>query len=343
MISGIHLLRGLAAFLVLIYHIYYVSKIYVEYNIQLFEVLYIGVDIFFVVSGFVMFFILHRGLDKVSLSEYRVKFIRDRFFRIVPLYWFFTIAFFLANNLLYGNDNEKSSSLLELVKSLLFIPYGSDGIVSPPVLGVGWTLNYEVLFYLVIFIALLITRHVFSVATMTFVGFILLGLSDNYDSSIYIKYISNPIIIEFILGALIANLYVINRHWLKIATVLLILTPVTLFIVGLEHFSIVSQRALIAGSVSGCLVSIALLASGKSFMNFSIENRFFYFLGSSSYIMYLIHHPILSFLGKIFNYLKITNNIVLFYAVSCVVVYFASYIVEGLYDKHIKPYFYKEA
>ncbi|WP_369440774.1 hypothetical protein [Aeromonas taiwanensis] len=58
--------------------------------------------------------------------------------------------------------------------------------------------------------------------------------------------------------------------------------------------------------------------------------------------MYLIHHPILSFLGKVFNYFKVINNIVLFYAISCIVVYFASYIVEGLYDKHIKPYFYKE-
>ncbi|WP_429075459.1 acyltransferase family protein [Aeromonas veronii] len=340
MISGIHLLRGLAAFLVLIYHIYYVSKIYVDYNVQLFEILYIGVDIFFVVSGFVMFYILHRGLDKVSLSEYRIKFIRDRFFRIVPLYWFFTVVFFLANNLLY--DNEKSFSLLELVKSLLFIPYGSDGTVSPPVLGVGWTLNYEVLFYLVIFIALLTTRHVFSVVTVTFAGFILLGLSDNYDSSVYITYISNPIIIEFILGSLIANLYIMNKRWLKITAVVLILIPATLFVVGLEHFSMVSQRALIAGSFSGCLVSIALLASNKSFMNFLIENRFFYFLGSSSYIMYLIHHPILSFLGKVFNYFKVINNIVLFYAISCIVVYFASYIVEGLYDKHIKPCFYKE-
>ncbi|MFM4648370.1 acyltransferase family protein [Aeromonas bivalvium] len=343
MISGIHLLRGLAAFLVLIYHIYYVSKIYVEYNIRLFEVLYVGVDIFFVVSGFVMFFILHRGLDKVPLSEYRIKFIRDRFFRIVPLYWFFTIVFFLANNLLYNNDNQKTFSLLELVKSLLFIPYGSDGIVSPPVLGVGWTLNYEVLFYLVIFIALLITRHVFSVVAMTFVGFMLLGFFDSYHSSIYITYISNPIIIEFLLGALIANLYIMNKCWLKITAVALILTPATLFFVGLENLSIVSQRALIAGSISGCLVSIALLASSKSFMNFSIENRFFYFLGSSSYIMYLIHHPILSFLGKAFNYFQITNNVILFYAISCVVVYFASYIVEGFYDKHVKPYFYKEA
>jgi peptidoglycan/LPS O-acetylase OafA/YrhL len=343
MISGIHLLRGFAAFLVLIYHMYYVSKIYVEYNIQLFEVLYIGVDIFFVVSGFVMFFILRRGLDKVSLSEYRIKFIRDRFFRIVPLYWFFTIAFFLVNNQLYPDDNERNFSLLALVKSLLFIPFGSDGIVSPPVLGVGWTLNYEILFYLVIFISLLITQYVFTAVTLTFGGFILLGLSDSYDSSVYITYISNPIIIEFLLGALIANLYVINRCWLKVAAVVLIIIPIVLYAVGLDHISIVSQRALIAGPISGFLVSIALLASSKSFMNFSIDNRLFYFFGSSSYIMYLIHHPILSFLGKVFNYFNIIYNVVLFFAVSCIIVYLASYIVELFYDRNIKPYFYKDA
>lgn len=277
MISGIHLLRGFAAFLVLIYHIYYVSKIYVEYKIQLFEVLYVGVDIFFVVSGFVMFFILRRGLDKVSLSEYRIKFIRDRFFRIVPLYWLFTIIFFLVNNQLYHDDSEKSFSLLVLIKSLLFIPYGSDGIVSPPVLGVGWTLNYEILFYLVIFISLSVTKHVFTAVTLTFVGFILLGLSDSNHNSIYITYVSNPIIIEFILGAFIANLYVTNRYWLKIAAVVLILAPIALFFIGVEHVSIVSQRVLIAGSISGCIVSLALLASKKSFMNFSVENKFFLF------------------------------------------------------------------
>lgn len=343
MISGIHLLRGFAAFIVLVYHIYYVSKIYVEYNFKLLEVLYVGVDIFFVVSGFVMFFILRRGLEKVSLSEYRVKFIRDRFFRIVPLYWFFTIVFFLANNQLYPGDSEKNVSLLALVKSLFFIPYGSDGIVSPPVLGVGWTLNYEVLFYLVIFISLSVTRHVFTAVTLTFVGFVLLGLSDNHNSSVYITYISNPIIMEFILGAFIANLYVVNRYWLKITAVVLFVIPITLLFFGMEDFSIVSQRALIAGSISGCIVSIALLASNKPYMNFATKNHFFYFLGSSSYIMYLIHHPILSFLGKAFSYFKMFNNLMLFYVMSCIVVYLVTYIVDFFYDKNIKPYFYKEA
>ncbi|MGL6150533.1 MAG: acyltransferase family protein [Aeromonas sobria] len=343
MISGIHLLRGFAAFFVLIYHIYYVSKIYIEYKIKLFEVLYIGVDIFFVVSGFVMFFILRKGLGKVSLSEYRVKFIRDRFFRIVPLYWFFTIAFFLANNQLYPGDNEKNVSLLALVKSLLFIPYGSDGIVSPPVLGVGWTLNYEVLFYLVIFISLSVTKNVFTAVTLTFVGFILLGFSDNYHNSIYITYISNPIIMEFILGAFIANLYVTSRYWLKIATVVLIVASIALLFVGLENFSILSQRALISGSISGCVVSIALLASSNPYMNFATKNHFFYFLGSSSYIMYLIHHPILSFLGKVFGHFKMFNNLILFYVVSCIVVYLVTFVVEFFYNENIKPYFYKGA
>lgn len=343
MISGIHLLRGFAAFLVLIYHIYYVSKLYVEYNIRLFEYLYIGVDIFFVVSGFVMFFILYRGLDKISLSKYRIKFLRDRFFRIVPLYWIFTTAFFLANNQLYPGDNEKNFSLFDLIKSLLFIPYGSDGTVSPPVLGVGWTLNYEILFYLVIFISLFITRYTFTAVTLIFTGFILLGVFGCDDYSIYIRFISNPIIMEFILGALIAKLYIMSRYWLKIVAILLILMPVVLSTVGFEVSSVFGQRALIAGSISGGLVAIALLASHKSFMNFSINNRFFYFLGSSSYIMYLIHHPILSFLGKVFNHFNMINDVVLYYTVSCIVVYLASYIVEVLYDKKIKPCFYKEA
>ena len=98
-------------------------------------------DLFFVISGFVIF----------SLTEHQVigprRFLLDRLARIAPLYWLATLLAFTAVSLglpLYGC----SSDPLLLLKSLLFIPaYSPNGHLWPTLL-LGWTLNYEMFFYL---------------------------------------------------------------------------------------------------------------------------------------------------------------------------------------------------
>lgn len=333
MIGGIHLLRATAAFLVLVYHIYYVSHIYVTNRVELFEFFYVGVDIFFVVSGFVMYYITSNGLARETLARYRCKFFADRFFRIVPLYWFFSICFFVVNNILYPEGSDKFLALDKLVKSLFFIPYGDGQSISPPVLGVGWTLNYEVLFYSVILFSMYMFKQVFfSVIGVLFFLFIMGYLYNDYNT--YALYLSNPIVLEFIIGLLIGYIYVHYRGQMLFATLIFIIVA----IVGwLSDFDLMgAHRLIVMGSFSGALVSIALLANDREILDFAVKNRFFYFLGSSSYIMYLCHHPVVSFLGKIFYRYGWFGNVVSFYIVSFIVVYVVSFGFEFVYNNCVK-------
>jgi exopolysaccharide production protein ExoZ len=105
-----------------------------------------GVDIFFVISGFIM--------ARICDTDTRF-FARRRLIRILPPYWTMTILLFVFGQsfprLLYST----SPHLVQLLKSLFFIPYyREDGLIRP-LLYVGWSLNYEMLFYLLVALGLL--------------------------------------------------------------------------------------------------------------------------------------------------------------------------------------------
>lgn len=102
-----------------------------------------GVDIFFVISGFLMMRTTRNGLEQYW---------RKKIVRIIPFYWFMTIVTSIAIKMMPGLFNSYEVSWIYLVKSLLFIPYVHNGIYQP-VLGLGYTLNYEMLFYLLFYVS----------------------------------------------------------------------------------------------------------------------------------------------------------------------------------------------
>lgn len=102
-----------------------------------------GVDIFFVLSGFVMCYITDSG-------ESGKEFFLRRIARIVPLYWALTLITFVIAWLKPTLFNSTTADLGNLFKSLLFIPYVKENGSISPIIPVGWTLNYEVYFYLLI-------------------------------------------------------------------------------------------------------------------------------------------------------------------------------------------------
>lgn len=110
-----------------------------------------GVKLFFCISGFIMVHTaskLPQGWDSVK------KFWARRIDRIVPLYWIMTTVY-LAKNVLTG----QGYTLEEVVKSYGFIPFvNREGNVQP-ILGLGWSLNYEMFFYFVFGALLLLPRR----------------------------------------------------------------------------------------------------------------------------------------------------------------------------------------
>jgi peptidoglycan/LPS O-acetylase OafA/YrhL len=200
-IVNIQALRGLAVLLVIAVHLLgYEEKFGHGYTILpgWFAIGGSGVDIFFVISGFVMVTITRGKFRKTGSMR---KFIYHRLMRIYPTYWFyslFMLAFFLMQRK-QGDD----SRIVDITASFLLLPQNQW-----PLLVVGWTLVHEVYFYLVF--SLLLAFHerwllplmlLWGVTSVA--GSLLLYPIENPA----LQLITNPLTLEFIAGCLIARLH----------------------------------------------------------------------------------------------------------------------------------------
>jgi len=138
MLIGIHYMRGLAALMVVMFHAISFMVIYRNYTSPIpHYVLATGVDIFFVISGYLMV----KTTEKYSHSKLDWKtFLYKRLARIAPIYWLITIAIALA--VVYKPGlSEKQIDLSFAIKSLLFIPTQLvNSEVQSTIIPVGWTL-----------------------------------------------------------------------------------------------------------------------------------------------------------------------------------------------------------
>jgi len=110
-----------------------------------------GVDIFFIISGFVMVISSRRLVDQAGAW---LIFLRHRIVRIVPLYWLLTTVKVLAVMVLGSVVLRTSLDFNFVAGSYLFLPVTDSAGHFRPVLPVGWTLTYEFLFYLLFAVAL---------------------------------------------------------------------------------------------------------------------------------------------------------------------------------------------
>lgn len=154
MITNIQLLRAFAAFAVVMYHTSFSYRTGIHTEFQ-------GVSIFFVISGFIM--------THISRSDDR-NFFYHRCLRIIPIYFFVTLAVFFAklkvllpyeifHYLIIDGHSGTGLTLTNLVKSLFFIPYKNPSGNWHPINAVGWTLNLEMYFYVIYSVALLISKR----------------------------------------------------------------------------------------------------------------------------------------------------------------------------------------
>jgi exopolysaccharide production protein ExoZ len=205
-IHSIQSLRAIAASLVVLDHtLLELTGLYP--NSRLTNVAYniggAGVYSFFVVSGFVMAFISWHSFGDLQSG---IDFLRRRFIRIVPLYWIGTLAalFFHKVSATHGSED----SWRELAYSLFFIPYrGSDGTWSP-ILPQGWTLNYEIMFYVIFALGLCAPRK-FGLPVV-FAALVTLVLAGDKAPYSVITYLASPIILWFLFGIALA---IIWKHW----------------------------------------------------------------------------------------------------------------------------------
>ncbi|WLI09687.1 acyltransferase [Pseudomonas sp. FP597] len=237
----------------------------------------IGVDIFFVISGFVIFI---ASADK-TLTPWR--FMLMRLARIVPAYWFYTLLMVLLVAAAPSIFPYEHLEWRYVLRSLLFIAGPSEpGEEVYPLLGVGWTLNFEMLFYALFSFALLVREsyRLWVVATLLYLV-CYLGAALGLVSGFY----SNGIVLEFLMGIVIGMMY---RRGLCRARPWLPLLGIVVASMAVYHGADI-PRALEWGVPSAILV-ISCVTLERYFKGL----RFLKVLGDCSYSVYLIHVPVLA-------------------------------------------------
>ena len=270
--TSIQILRGFAALMVVFYHM--PSALGLN-HIDI-PVLNSGVDLFFVISGLVMVL-----STKDGRHDQRT-FLMLRFTRIIPLYWIMTFFMAAAITAFAG----RAVSLEEIIKSLLFIPYldTATGFVQP-VLGVGWTLNLEILFY-TLFAATMTfgaLRQIAAIGALFALAVIARVVLKPADTTVLFFYTS-PILFEFLGGMVLGHLVGRLEHWpasLSISAVVFAVASALVMRLGFDLPRTVAQGIPAMILVAGC---VGLDARFQRFAP-SILSK----LGDASYSLYLTH------------------------------------------------------
>ena len=251
-----------------------------------------GVDLFFVISGFVMV-LTTRG--KHGSPREVGRFAWNRLFRIYPTYWAYyllllPIVFFFPTMI-----NSSMGNQIDLFSSFFLLP--SDTL---PILLVAWTLTLELWFYVVFCVILLLPqRFLVPALGLWFVVLVIVNWSGPIAASPYIAVPSNAMAIEFIFGGITALLF--RKISRPVAAVLALAgLAVIIFFGTTPPQSITAGAGLPRPLIMG--VGFALLLA--AFTAFEHRGsigvlRRFAILGDMSYSVYLGHILVLSAMGRI--------------------------------------------
>ncbi|MGP0039492.1 MAG: acyltransferase family protein [Rhodomicrobium sp.] len=235
-----------------------------------------GVDVFFVISGFIMWV-------TTAGQEFRPQnFLMRRIIRIVPLYWIVTLATSVA---VIWKPNFLSTHHFnsgDLALSMLFLPTNQHGEMQLIILQ-GWTLIFEMLFYIVFAMGLLMRETLrLWVISSVLIGLVLLQpvLHDKF-----MRFLANPILIEFIAGMILAKLWMGNLRLPLYLALTLLIAGLALFIVA--DLALPQLPRVIRWGVPARLVVGGSVFAERARLPVSI--RALKVLGNASYSVYLCH------------------------------------------------------
>ena len=249
-----------------------------------------GVDVFFVISGFVMYY---TSSSHFGAAGYPGHFITRRLIRICPLYWTATLAMLFATLVVPKMIEHRLLSWEQVACSFLFLPFsGPSRDYSFPVVGVGWTLNYEMFFYLCFCLSLTMRRSIglFLLASGFGIGALLRVLLLRHT---YVRFLSewtDPIIIEFLFGVGLGILFERGSRLPWLVGWLVALFGVGLLIAG-QQASILEGRELSRPLILGipALIICAGLALSDNRDASSRARWTLVWLGNISFALYLTH------------------------------------------------------
>ena len=298
---SVQALRGIAVLLVLFFHLTEVRRHYfgMPFSSNFSSFGNAGVDLFFVISGFVVVGVARR--IEGTGARGALEFMYDRAARIYPIYWIYSLVLiipFILNPALV-NSLTRMHGAGDYLRSFLLLPNATS-----PVLLVGWTLVFEVFFYAVL-AAMLLTRAPIAATLVSWTAALVIcnvGWTGTVDALTkpVLALVSSPLSLEFVMGAAVS--YALFRPLRKRGAGLLVVLAVILIAVLCFTLDLPREdinpwfRTLVYGPIGVILLIGAV--SLEEYFHF----RYFAWLiaiGDASYSIYLSHTLILSAAGRL--------------------------------------------
>ena len=311
-LNSIQFLRATAAILVVHTHsidlqMYYSTSRHQNfYYIESFGA--IGVDIFFVISGFIITFVT----NKYQGRDAAITFLKKRFLRINPVYYIACLLYLLFVSFrLWGHQSVPSVQSAGILNMFLIIPVFHD--YTLPTLIVGWTLSFEWLFYIIFSLLILLkinNKTLFLIIILS--GLVIIGAilkSNDYR----IRYITSPLCIEFLFGVIIYWIYANFKIVSLVAFILLLMGVAGFIYLIFNGYGDVSQvmavltgnsgikRLLLWGIPSGFLVAGCIFLEQNGIFTRFWNNKLIILIGDASYSIYLTHGLVLFTLNMLYS------------------------------------------
>ena len=277
--NGVQIVRLIASTLVVVFH---ATKLASERigHIPIWRKAAYGVDLFFVLSGFV---IVWSSAKLINRPEGWLVFAERRLVRIVPMYWLATTVKLLLMLAVPALIVHARLSWVTALASYAFLPSTNLDGSFYPILGVGWTLNFEMLFYLFFSIALFFRWNVY-VALGILLSVQGLGLYLRQPSWPPISFYLDMIVLEFFFGMLIGRFCLTRRHLPRGVALTLFFGGFALLL--MPHFGYLLIRRVVFAGIPAAMIVWGVTSLEPLFRR---TPSFLLFLADASYATYLFH------------------------------------------------------
>ncbi len=288
--SSVQILRGLAALAVILFHISEMLLLYTDGHglfcrfASLWHTGAAGVDLFFLISGFVMVQSTRGRFGQTGSSR---EFMLRRLIRIVPLYWLYTSVMLVLVLLPFTLKGQVFSGPYTIL-SYLFIPaLNPTSGLDLPLLAPGWTLSYEMYFYVIFAVMLRFDEKYLlpAIGTLFLVSAVFGLWLDTHNP--VLKVLTNPLLLEFVLGCSLAR-WVETRSLPTVACYIMIVCGAAVWW-GSRNFAHNVDFRLVFWGVPAFLILAGCVFLEKTGNGIFAGRPILRSMGDSSYSTYLTH------------------------------------------------------
>jgi exopolysaccharide production protein ExoZ len=287
---GLQYLRAAAALMVVVHHARHFFGDVTSWSIFGST----GVDIFFIISGFIMVHATRKLTADGDRFSQTTDFLMRRAIRIVPLYW---LALLFHNRHVLRNGTADAGLLYDFGFIPRFNPVHGGEIL--PSLIVGWTLNFEVFFYILFGIAILFGSRKHLVLAVSILALVTAGAIFDLKNNAVLRVWTSGMLGEFALGMGV-YLLVSHRTWLPNPRAALLIMLTAFAVLALPNEPV---PRLLADGVPAALIVWSGVYVGRAMH----KRKLLALLGDASYSIYLTHVFALPYCYRVFHQMHLAE------------------------------------